>query len=267
MNTLKKQILLTNDDGIESPGLWAAARVLSSIGFVSVVAPRDRCSGMSRSFGRNEDGKIEKREIIVNDQEWTAYAVGATPALSVLHAVLEVMPQKPDLVVSGINYGENISTDITSSGTVGAALEAASLGIPALATSFQVNEGEWDSYMDIDFSVASHFTCFFAEQLLEKEMPADVDLLNLVVPQSATKSTPWQITRIAPGRYFSPYVKRKGSLDQEGQIDTHITVHDDIPKDSDVYVLRKKNFVSVTPISLDLTSRVDFTILDKQLRG
>lgn len=267
MNNTKKQILLTNDDGIDSPGLWAAAKELSAIGFVTVVAPRERCSGMGRSFGRNEDGKIEERKMIVNDQEWTAYAVGGTPSLSVLHAVLEVMPQKPDLVVSGINYGENISTDISGSGTVGAAIEAASLGIPALATSYQVNEGEWDSYSDIDFSVASYFTRYFAEHLLAKKMPADVDLLNLVVPQGATKSTPWQITRIAPGRYFSPYVKREGSLDQGGQIDTHIIVRDDLPEDCDVYVLRKKKLVSVTPISLDLTSRVDFSVLDKQLRN
>jgi 5'-nucleotidase len=267
MNLKKKQILLTNDDGIDSPGLWAAARVLSELGFVTVVAPREHCSAMGRGFGRHEDGKIEVRKMVINDQEWDVHAVGGTPSLTVLHGVLEVMPKKPDLVVSGINYGENVSTDISYSGTVGAAIEAASLGIPALATSYQVMEGEWDSLKDIDFSVAAYFTRFFAERLLSKKLPTDVHLLNLVIPQSATKSTPWQITRLAPGRYYNPYSKREGTWEEEGHISSHIIIRDDLPEDSDVTVAIKKKLVSVTPISLDMTSRVDLQDVDTLFRS
>jgi len=267
MNPSKKQILLTNDDGIESPGLWAAAAALSSLGFVTVVAPREHCSAMGRGFGRHEDEKIEVRKMVINDQEWDVHAVGGTPSLTVLHGILEVMPRKPDLVVSGINYGENVSTDITYSGTVGAAIEAASLGIPALASSYQVMEGEWNSYKDIDFSVAAYFTHFFAQRMLSIKLPPDVHLLNLVIPQSATPSTPWQITRLAPGRYYNPYIKREESSSEGGRIGSHIVVREDLPDDCDVRVVIKKKRVSVTPISLDMTSRVDFKELDARLRN
>jgi len=267
MNLNKKQILLTNDDGIDSPGLWAAAGALSALGFVTVVAPREHCSAMGRGFGRYEDGKIEVRRMVINDQEWQVHAVGGTPSLAVLHGVLEVMPRKPDLVVSGINYGENVSTDISYSGTVGAAIEAASLGIPALASSYQVMENEWDSYRDIDFSIAAYFTRFFAERMLAIKLPPDVDLLNLSIPQSATKTTAWQVTRLAAGRYYNPYVKRDGTWDEEGHIHSRIIVHDHLPEDSDVSVLIKKKMVSVTPISLDMTSRIKLSELEKQLRS
>src|SRR5512134_1609758 len=121
----KPQILLTNDDGIASPGLWAAAEALSQLGYVYVTAPRDQFSGAGRSFPITTDGVIRPQVMDVNGQEWTVYAVGGTPAQVVQHAVLEILPQIPDLVVSGINYGENVGTGITASGTVGAALEAA----------------------------------------------------------------------------------------------------------------------------------------------
>jgi len=267
MNLSKKQILLTNDDGIDSPGLWAAAAVLSEIGYVTVVAPREHCSAMGRGFGRHEDGKIEIRRMVINRQEWDTYAVGGTPSQTVLHGVLEVMPQKPDLVVSGINYGENLSTDISYSGTVGAAIEAASLGIPALATSYQIMEEEWNTYFDIDFSPAAHFTQYFARQLLNKAMPPDVHLLNLVIPFGANKETPWRVTRVAKGRYYNPYIKRKGSWSEEGHFSSHIIVADDLPTDSDVITVIKEKIVSVTPVSLDMTARVDFSDLDYLLRN
>jgi 5'-nucleotidase len=221
---------------------------------------------MGRGFGRHEDGRIEVRKMVINDQEWNVHAVGGTPSQTVLHGILEVMPQKPDLVVSGINYGENVSTDISYSGTVGAAIEAASLGVPALATSYQIMEEEWDTFLDIDFSIAAYFTRFFAERMLSTKLPDDVHLLNLVIPQGATKSTPWQITRLAPGRYYNPYVKRQGTWEDEGHFSSHIIVAENLPEDCDVTAVIKKKVVSVTPVSLDMTSRVDFKDLDALLR-
>ncbi|HRQ32592.1 MAG TPA: 5'/3'-nucleotidase SurE, partial [Anaerolineales bacterium] len=135
MTITKPQILLTNDDGIRSPGLWAVAASLSDLGFVTVAAPRDQSTGMGRSLPGTSDGVIREERVQVNGQEWSVFAVNGSPAQAVLHGVYDVLKSKPDLVVSGINYGENIATGITISGTVGAALEAASLGIPALAVS------------------------------------------------------------------------------------------------------------------------------------
>ena len=145
--TMKKpQILLTNDDGIRSPGLWAAAASLSDLGFVTVTAPREQSSGAGRSLPNTSDGIIQLEQVQVNGQEWSVYAVGGSPAQSVLHGVYEVLKFKPDLVVSGINYGENVATGVTISGTVGAALEAASLGIPALAVSLEADSKYHLSY-------------------------------------------------------------------------------------------------------------------------
>jgi 5'-nucleotidase len=99
------QILLTNDDGIQSPGLWTAASALSGLGFVHVVAPRDQFSGAGRSMPISSDGLITVPDRVVKEQSWKVYSVGGTPAQAVQHAVLEVLPVRPDLVVSGINYG------------------------------------------------------------------------------------------------------------------------------------------------------------------
>ena len=117
MKNTKPHILLTNDDGIRSPGLWAAASELSKIGYVTVAAPREQSTGMGRSLPSTSDGVIRKEQVQVNGQSWDVYAVGGTPAQAVLHGVLEIVPHKPDLIVSGINYGENVGLGITISGT------------------------------------------------------------------------------------------------------------------------------------------------------
>src|SRR5512141_2572398 len=183
----KPQILLTNDDGIRSPGLWAAAASLSDLGFVTVTAPRDQSSGAGRSLPNTSDGIIHEERVQVNGQEWSVYAVGGSPAQSVLHGVLEVLKFQPNLVVSGINYGENVATGVTISGTVGAAMEAASLGIPAMAVSLEADAKYHLSYSDeVDFSVAAFFAAKFGRLLLDKKFPADVQVLKVDVPSDAT---------------------------------------------------------------------------------
>ena len=191
------QILLTNDDGIQSPGLWAAASALSELGFVQVAAPRDQFSGAGRSLPNTSDGLIETREMGVNDKTWEVYAVGGTPAQAVLHAVLEILPERPVIVVSGINYGENLGTGVTVSGTVGAALEAASQGFPALAVSLETKPEHHLSYSEeVDFSAAAYFTAKFARLLIGQHLPPDVHVLKIDVPSDATNA--------APPRFWSP---------------------------------------------------------------
>ena len=265
----KCQILLTNDDGIESPGLWAAAEALSELGFVTVAAPQQQSSGMGRSLPSTSDGTIRKKVVNVCGREWTVHAVGGTPAQAVLHGIMEIMPQRPDLVVSGINYGENVATGVTISGTVGAALEAASHGIPALAMSLETGREHHMSYSKaIDFSGAAWFTAFFAHILLEKHFPKDVDVLKVDIPASATKQTPWQVTRIARQRYYVPILHPRKSWAEPGVVDyVEDAELDDKYRGSDVYVLRVRREVAVTPLSLDLTSRVDLEELDRLLRN
>ena len=264
----KCQILLTNDDGIESPGLWAAAEALSDLGFVTVAAPQQQSSGTGRSLPSTSDGTIRTKVVNVRGREWTVHAVGGTPAQAVLHGILEIMPQRPDLVVSGINYGENVATGVTISGTVGAALEAASHGIPALAMSLETSRELHQSYStEVDFSVAAWFAAFFARLMLEKSFPPDVDVLKVDVPARATKQTPWQVTRIARQRYYVPVLHPRKSWAEPGVVDYEEEAElYDRYKGSDVYALRVQHEVSVTPLSLDLTSRVDLDDLDHLLR-
>lgn len=266
---VKPQILLTNDDGIKSPGLWAAAKALSEIGYVYVVAPREQSSGTGRSYPISSDGTISPQTLEINGQHWQVYAVGGTPAQAVLHAVLEVLPQKPDLVVSGINYGENLGESVTASGTVGAALEAASLGIPALAISLEANLKDQLGYSrQVDFFVASHFAAFFANRVLREILPDDVDILKVDIPQDASVDTPWVITQQARHAYYFPRRPRRAQvdwnkpvvIDYEINVDPHL-----LPEDTDIYTLLIKRQVSVTPLSLDLTSRINPVDLKKIL--
>jgi len=264
----KRQILLTNDDGIQSPGLWAAAEALSTLGFVTVAAPRDQSSGTGRSLPLSSDGVIRPEVVTVDGKEWTVYAVGGTPAQAVQHGILEIMPQRPNLVVSGINYGENVGTGVTISGTVGAALEAAAMDIPALAMSLETEQHHHLSYSnEVDFSAAAYFTTYFARLLLEKRFPRDVALLKVDVPSGATPQTPWQITRVALQRYYEPLRPKRKSWGEPERVGYHrVELLGPEQEGSDVYVLRAGGLVSVTPISLDLTSRVDFGELDRLLR-
>ena len=265
MNIEKPQILLTNDDGIESPGLWAAAAALSELGYVHVVAPREQCSGTGRSLPSTSDGLIQLRQVEVNGKCWEVYAVGGTPAQAVLHGVLEILQTPPSLVVSGINYGENVGSGVTISGTVGAALEASALGFPALAMSLETAVHHHFTYStEIDFSVAAFFTQYFGSILLEKQLPEEVKVLKVDVPASATPQTPWEITRLSKMKYYAPVAPQRLSWDIPAPVSYR--AEGDPAQDqpgTDVYALRVNRTVSVTPLSLDLTSRVDMAELDR----
>ncbi len=269
MSMKKPQILLTNDDGILSPGLWAAAEALSSLGFVTVAAPREQSSGSGRSFPAASDGIIHQQTVNVKGQVWQAYAIGGTPAQVTLHAILEIMSQKPDLVVSGINYGENISTSIGTSGTVGAAMESASQGIASLAVSLQTEVHQHYSHsIDVDFSTAAHFTALWAKRLLENPLPLGIDLLKIDVPSNATPATHWAWTRLSPRNYYRSLKPERSSWDVPGRLGYEIDLdlaHE--PQDTDVYALLKNRFVSVTPLTLDMTAHVTAQELARFSKG
>lgn len=267
-DNVRPQILLTNDDGIRSPGLWAAAAALSHLGFVTVAAPREQSSGSGRSMPPSSDGEIHKERVEVDGQAWTVYSVGGTPAQTVQHAILELMPGLPDLVVAGINYGENVTTSITISGTVGAAMEAASFGIPALAASLETDREHHLSYSEaIDFGPAADFTQRFARALLDGELPAEVDLLKVDVPSDATVETEWRVTRLERARYYLPKGPDRERLDQPGTMDYDV-VQDakDLTPGTDAHMLRVERKVALTPLTLDFTARLDLGDLERQLK-
>jgi 5'-nucleotidase len=264
----KPQILLTNDDSINSPGLWAAAEALAPLGFVHVVAPRVQQTSMGRALPRESDGIIEARTMTVNGKEWQVYAVGGSPAQAFLHGYYEVLGFKPDLVVSGINYGENVASGITISGTVGAALEAATLGISALAVSLETPVSQhFNLSPDVDFSVAGYFTRYFAEKLLRTAMPFDVGVLKVDVPNDATPETPWVVTRQSRERYFYAVPADPDKAQGSRKLTYEVRLDQNEPEaDSDLHVVKIDRKVSVTPLSFDLTARVDLSDFASLLR-
>jgi 5'-nucleotidase len=268
MNLDKPQILLTNDDGILSPGLWAAAEALEQLGYVHVVAPREQSSGTGRSHPNTSDGIIHQQQVNVSEREWTVYAVGGTPAQAILHGIYEIVPRMPDLVVSGINYGENLGLGITVSGTVGAALEGASFGIPALAVSLETALEQHLSYSEeVDFSSAAYFTAYLGKLAMERQLPSDVKVLKVDLPAEATPQTSWELTFLSPVRMFEGIPPQRKSWDEPGRIRYRFSdkLHT-APEGSDINTVRIKRRVSVTPLSLDLTSRTDFGLIDAALR-
>jgi 5'-nucleotidase len=264
----EKLILLTNDDGIRSPGLWAAAEGLSGLGFVVVAAPREQSSGAGRSMPIGSDGKLHEEQMVVRGKEWNVYAVGGSPAQAVQHGFLELLPRCPDLVVAGINYGENLTVGVTISGTVGAALEGAAAGVPALAVSLEMSQHDYEAHSEeVDFRAATYFTCYFASRLLETPVMADVDVLKIDVPRHATTETPWKMTRLSRQKYYVPKLPRRKHMDESIKLGYEVVLDEaNIEPDSDVHAICIEKVVSVTPLSLDLTSRIEFEELEQRLR-
>jgi 5'-nucleotidase len=264
----KPLILFTNDDGIGSPGLWACAEAFSDFGDLLVVAPREQQSGMGRSLPVTSEGRIYEEKHVFVGVDTTVYAVDGTPAQAVQHGVIELAPRLPALVVSGINYGENTGNGITISGTVGAALEAASLGIPALAISQETPKDLHLSYADVDFKAAAHFARQFGEWLVKHRRPDDVDVIKIDVPIGATKETAWRVTRLSRRRVYWPTRPERVALRDVGKLGYEIRADpEDAEPDSDVHTVSHEGLVSVTPISLDMTSRTDMFRLSQLLKG
>lgn len=260
--TDKPLILFTNDDGIDSPGLWASVQAFAGFGELLVVAPREQQTGMGRSLPDSSEGRIYRQERLSSRLASTVYAVDGTPAQAVQHGVFELAPRWPALVVSGINYGENTGNGVTISGTVGAALEAASLGIPALAISQQTPLKLHRTYADVNFAPAAHFALMFGEWLLSSARPDDVDLLKVDLPSSATTRTPWRVTRLSRRRVYWPTRPERTALEDIGKMGYGPNTGPGKPEpDSDIYALEYDQVVSVTPMSLDMTSRTDLSRL------
>ncbi|MDD5657148.1 MAG: 5'/3'-nucleotidase SurE, partial [Elusimicrobia bacterium] len=195
------------------------------------------------------------------------YRLDCSPAMLVQHALPVLFAGKPPaLVVCGINYGENVGTSVTPSGTVGAALEAARFGLPALAVSRQTALGQYFKYGELDWSAAAHFTRLFAAKLLEGRLPGDADVLNVNVPDSARLDTPWRLTRVSRQAYFwlDPASPSPAARLGEGVLRIDVDAAT-LEPDSDIQALSRDRVVSVTPLSLDLTARADRRLLSERL--
>ena len=237
---MTKKILITNDDGINAPGIKALAAGLDGLGDLTVVAPDREQSASGHSLTLQRPLRISKRA-----PGW--YVVDGTPTDCVFLGVNHLLRQeKPDLVISGINRGGNLGDDITYSGTVAAAFEATLLGIPAIAISLEYK-------LDFHFATAARVVREVAEKVLAYGMPADT-LLNVNVPDLTwDELAGFRVTRQGKRCYSDVVCENR---DPRGRryywIGGEVLKGDDLAGTdaADVHT----GFVSITPIHLDLTN-------------
>ncbi|MCC7355638.1 MAG: 5'/3'-nucleotidase SurE [Anaerolineae bacterium] len=252
-------ILLSNDDGVYSPGLAAAAEALAGLGELLIVAPKSQQTSTGRSYDRRNTTAVSEEWIEVAGCKVRVYAVDGTPAQAVMLALYKIASRRPSLVVAGINYGENLGSGVTISGTVGVCLEGASSFIPGLAVSVETAiEHHYHTVDTVDFTIARHWTRHFARSILACGLPPGVDILKIDVPASATHQTPWRMTRLSRQRYYLPAFPSEAEPPRQNSIGYYINVdRENLEPDSDIYAFVVDRVVSVTPLTTDLTTHTD----------
>lgn len=255
---MQKTILVTNDDGINSPGIKAAVEAVADLGRVIVVAPSEQQTSAGRSLRGSKEEKLIPFKFEVNNKAIKAYSCNSTPALALCHGINVLFPEQlPDLVISGINYGENLGSNITISGTVGAALEAASLGIPAIAVSLQTDVKFHHKYGEVNWKGTKYFLRKFCKSVLKNKLPQDVDILKIDVPAKADKNTDWKITKVSKQPYFVAYQDEPSLNSTIGEAKLKIEFNNNmLEENSDIKTIFYDKKISVCPVSIDMSSRI-----------
>ncbi len=242
-------ILVTNDDGVQAPGLLALAQAMRSLGKVTVFAPDRNWSASGHV--KTMDRPLRAREVRLADGT-SALATDGAPSDSVALALLGVVKEKIDLVVSGINPHENIGHDVTYSGTVTAAMEAVIGGVPGMAVSLHSPE---DFHEALDYSTAASVARQVAAQVIARGLPEGV-LLNVNVPYLRENELKgFMITRQGLRLYRDELDAR---LDPRGK--PYYWIGGEFPLGVDEagtdYGAILAGYVSITPLQLDLTARL-----------
>ncbi|MBI3503157.1 MAG: 5'/3'-nucleotidase SurE [Bacteroidetes bacterium] len=250
----KPLILVTNDDGISSPGISSLVEVMKEIGEVIVVAPDKPQSGVGHAITINSTLRIHKTKFHNVKIE---YSVTGTPVDCVKMCISEILKVKPDLIVSGINHGSNISINVIYSGTMSAAIEGAIESIPSIGFSLMHDS------IDADFFASKQIAKTISKQVLQHGLPKDT-CLNVNIPKlhlSEIKGI--KICRQARANWIEEFDKRK---DPSGNPYYWLTGkfinYDEGKTDTDVWAV-KNNFVSVVPIQFDMTGYTALSHIEK----
>ena len=238
-------ILVTNDDGINAPGIRTLISVVKDIGDVIVVAPNSPQSGMGHPITINST--LHSSRITPKNSEIIEYSCSGTPADCVKLAINELMPRKPDLCVSGINHGSNSSINVIYSGTMSAAIEAGIEGVPAIG--FSLLDYSWNA----DFSQSKDYIRKITLNALNNGIPKGV-VLNVNIPAVKKPDIKGvKICRQAKAYWVEEFDKRKNPLGQEYYWLTGKFVNKDQGEDTDEWAL-KNNYISIVPVEFDLTA-------------
>lgn len=263
---MKPLFMITNDDGIYSPGLAAAARAALKLGDVLIAAPITQQTAMGRAFPRTEDlGIIEEVEVDISpDRDGSdkikGYGVHGSPGYVAAYGIAEIAPRlgiSPDLTISGINYGANIGASITCSGTLGAALESASIGVPTLAMSLETDASitRNANYESLNFQSAEESTEYWLRHILSQGMPRNCSILNVNVPYRKIDPKEYKYTFMELQNYYEiipPEPDRDWSKPRPMYYDIQ-TDSQDLTEGSDVYAVCREKLTSVTPLTMDMT--------------
>lgn len=248
----KPLILVTNDDGINAPGLRILIKLMHKIGDVFVVAPNKPRSGCSQSITINSIINCKRiKSKILNIKE---YECSGTPADCVKIAVNELMTRKPDLCVSGINHGSNSSINVLYSGTMSAAIESGVQGIPSIG--FSLLNHSWSA----DFNPIIPFVeKIVKKSILNKISPQTI--LNVNFP-SSNKINGIKICKQAKTHWNEKFIKRKSPMGERYYWLSGDFVIDDNSEDSDEWALAN-GYVSIVPTHFDYTN---YTLINKLKR-
>jgi len=247
----KPTVLLINDDGIQSSGLIAMKKELEKLGQVVVIAPEKERSGLGKALTTT---LIKIWETRLRDGS-KAYSTDGTPADAFLLALNKILEKPPDLLVAGINLGPNLGIDdFLNSGTLGAALEAAIHGVPAIAVSYCVKEIS-DRTVDklkisegeLEFSAG--FAAKVAEYVLKNGMPRGVDLLSINVPEKADPRRRVRATSLSYIGYGDIYSKEEEGYRITAWI---LSEYPDDKAGTDVHTVKEEECISITPIRIRL---------------
>jgi len=234
-------VLLTNDDGYAAPGLAALAKAFEGMGTVIVAAPASNQSGKGHSIVTSDPIPVFERK---QPDGTTWYAIEATPATAARMAIESLLPRKPDLVISGINRGDNLGIVVYYSGTVGAAREAALAGCPAIAVSLDGND-------DRDYAATAAYTRKLTEQLRAAGKLKSGLFLNINAPRGETKGV--RITRLSLKANQQIYERRTNPRGRVYYWSDYRPLEDD-EAGTDVWA-HARGFITVTPLTLDSTAR------------
>lgn len=237
------RVLLTNDDGINARGIAMMREELADIAEVTVVAPETEMSAVGHAITLTDPLRVRK---VNKNGGFFGYAVDGTPADCVKIAVRAILDEKPDIVVSGINHGQNIATNVIYSGTVSAATEGMILGIPSIAVSLSTFEMA-------DFSQAARYGAKIARMAHEKGIPTG-SLLNVNVPalpENEIKGV--KICRNGSSKFIEEFERRVDLRNNDYYWQGGGMEISEQDKDADITYL-KEGWVTVTPIHFDLTA-------------
>lgn len=239
------KILISNDDGINSPGIFHLADNLKNIGDVTVVAPESERSASGHSITMHKPLRCSRVESFGEGID--AWCINGTPSDCVKFALESLLKDKPDLVVSGINYGSNLGTDVLYSGTVSAAIEGAIYGIPSIAISLC-------TFGNCDFQPYAMISKVLCEQLYKNKIAKGL-VMNINIPHIPSEEIKGvSITRLGKMKYKNCFIER---VDPRGKsyfwLAGELDIVDNEP-DTDVISI-SNNYVSVTPINIDFTNQ------------